>query len=186
MRDLPVEHLGDVNVVVGLPTIDQPDLWHVPRLQAFVLKELRVGEPVAGVGIDRGQGQFPGGSMVGVTARAEARPVPLGDHVRMRGATGRMTRTSSGRNSGASAKLPSGRPKKRTSSDPRMAAASRCSCWRMRGVAQRGRPIEAAGITVREKQVGDLATGRTRQRRAARPELGVVRCATITSAVSTW
>ena len=76
--DLALERVSDVHVVVGLAATDQPDLRDIPRLKAFVLQEVGMGEGVACVRVDGGEGKLAGRSVVGVTARTEAGPVPLG------------------------------------------------------------------------------------------------------------
>src|SRR5258708_25744305 len=75
---LAVECAGDVDVVIDLPgwAIEQPHLPYSPRLKPFALTQVRKGEPVAGIGIDRLQRGGPGSEVIGVTT-AEPLPIPF-------------------------------------------------------------------------------------------------------------
>src|SRR4051812_5903316 len=74
--ELAVGHVRHVDGVVGARAGPQPDLRDGPRRQPLVLEQLREGEGVAGVGVDRPQRRLAHGHVVGV-AGPDAIPPPL-------------------------------------------------------------------------------------------------------------
>ena len=74
--DLVLEEVGDVNVVVGLWRVDEPDLRHRPRFEA-ISSQSRMSEEIASVRIYRSKSKLTGGTVIDVTAGAKPRPVPL-------------------------------------------------------------------------------------------------------------
>ncbi len=71
--DLLVDGVGDVDVVVDLGVLDQPELVEVPGL----LGEVGEGVGVAGRGVEGAEGGFAGGQVVRV-GDLEALPVAFG------------------------------------------------------------------------------------------------------------
>jgi hypothetical protein len=74
--DLPIKGISDVDPVIDLRAVHQPDLAHRPRGEPLGLQG-GMGELVAGIRVDRVQRQIAGSAVVRVAA-AKARPVPLG------------------------------------------------------------------------------------------------------------
>lgn len=64
--DLGADGVGDVDEMVEIGTRHHPDLGDRVWFEAFVGEEFGIGELVTGVGIDRTEGGFTGGEMVGV------------------------------------------------------------------------------------------------------------------------
>jgi hypothetical protein len=72
--DLPVERVGDIDVMVWRRVRHHPHLGHLPGLEALVGEQLGKGERVAGVRIDRAKRGLARREVVRVRG-LDARPV---------------------------------------------------------------------------------------------------------------
>lgn len=175
--DLPVERVGDIDVVVDLGTVHEPDLADPPRIEPLVVGQRRVGEPVAGIRIDRLEGDLTRRSVVRVAA-TETLPVPLrapgDDELRASPADSPDQLASQAH---ARRQVILGQAKElhrldtqHSSSSFLLGAADR------RDLRARRHRVEATGITIGQHDIADLDTRvRPRGDRATGPELGVIR-----------
>ena len=75
--NLGAEDVSDVHDVIGRRPAHDPDIVDAPGIEALVGQQGRVGEGIAGVGINRKDRRLSGGEVVGVGC-GDPRPIAFG------------------------------------------------------------------------------------------------------------